>query len=115
MNRLYFDRDCGFCSRCVAFLQRGSKAHRLEFVALQEAQEWLHAHPEWARVDSLLFEQNEAVVAHSEAVIRALQMSRSKAWGLLRLVPLSWRDAVYRWVAKNRYRLFGSGSCELPN
>lgn len=31
-----------------------------------------------------------------------------------RLVPRAWRDAAYRWLATNRYRLFGTtGQCAL--
>ena len=36
--------------------------------------------------------------------------------GLLRLVPRFLRDAVYDWVARNRYGWFGKrDSCRLPS
>jgi predicted DCC family thiol-disulfide oxidoreductase YuxK len=31
------------------------------------------------------------------------------------LIPRAWRDAAYRWVARNRYRWFGrTQTCPLP-
>jgi predicted DCC family thiol-disulfide oxidoreductase YuxK len=34
---------------------------------------------------------------------------------IARLVPRSWRDALYRLLARNRYRWFGRrGACYLP-
>lgn len=36
--------------------------------------------------------------------------------GLLGLVPVRWQDSLYRWVARNRYRLFGGGDlCAMPD
>ena len=36
--------------------------------------------------------------------------------GLLRLVPRFIRDAVYDWIARNRYGWFGKrDSCRLPS
>jgi predicted DCC family thiol-disulfide oxidoreductase YuxK len=39
-----------------------------------------------------------------------------RALGTLRLIPRNWRDALYRRVARNRYRLFGRReTCWVPS
>ncbi|MFS2111339.1 thiol-disulfide oxidoreductase DCC family protein [Sphingomonas sp. Sphisp140] len=39
-----------------------------------------------------------------------------RAAGVLRVVPRRWRDALYRRVARNRYRLFGKReACWVPS
>ncbi len=45
----------------------------------------------------------------SDAIL-AIYQGLGFPWSLariLRIVPASWRDPVYRLVARNRYRLFG--------
>ncbi len=50
----------------------------------------------------------------SEAV---LSLAAAVGWWLIatlgRLLPLGLRDGLYRWIAQNRYRLFGTrDTCE---
>jgi predicted DCC family thiol-disulfide oxidoreductase YuxK len=110
MPDLYYDRDCSFCSRCVAFLQRGKRAQNVGFLPIQENLELLQS-----GVDSLIWIEAGRKDIYSTAVIRALVSCRGPHWKLLFVFPKPIRDAVYKWVARNRYRLFGSKACELPN
>jgi predicted DCC family thiol-disulfide oxidoreductase YuxK len=110
MPDLYFDRDCSFCSRCVAFIQRGKGAEKVRFLPIQEHQDLLQS-----GVDSLIWMDEGRTEIYSTAVIRAMVSCRGPLWKLLFLFPKPIRDAVYKWVARNRYRLFGSKACELPN
>ncbi|MFM1898523.1 MAG: putative protein yuxK [Bacteroidota bacterium] len=110
MPELYFDRDCSFCSRCVAFIRRGKQSGNVRFLPLQENQDLLQN-----GVDSLFWIEGERREIYSTAVIRALVICRGPMWKGLFLCPKPIRDALYKWVARNRYRLFGSKACELPN
>ncbi|MDA0685807.1 MAG: DCC1-like thiol-disulfide oxidoreductase family protein [Bacteroidetes bacterium] len=110
MPELYFDRDCSFCSRCVAFIQRGKRAKNVRFLPIQENQDRMQS-----GVDSLIWIEEGRTYIYSTAVIRAMVSCRGPLWKLLFLFPTPIRDAVYKWVARNRYRLFGSRACELPN
>lgn len=113
---LIYDGTCGFCRRQVDRMARWL-GDRLRYVPYQDAE---------ARVllpdlsDNELASQVWAVIAGrraggAAAVVRALNLRpafRLLTWPywLPGLRPVA--DAVYRWVAANRYR-FG-GTCALP-
>jgi predicted DCC family thiol-disulfide oxidoreductase YuxK len=53
-----------------------------------------------------------------DAILRAARRLGGPGWLLqpLRLLPRTIQDPAYRWVARNRYRLFGRADlCGLPN
>ena len=55
--------------------------------------------------------------SHSSAVLR-IARGLGGGWALAGvggLLPRAWRDALYRFIARNRYRWFGrQESCMLP-
>jgi predicted DCC family thiol-disulfide oxidoreductase YuxK len=66
----------------------------------------------------LLLEQGRGYT-DTDGIVRVLQ-SFGGAWAVLgrlvRIVPRSLRDPLYRWIARNRYRLFGRhDSCRVPS
>ncbi len=70
------------------------------------------------RPSSVLLVENDAVFLESSAAIHVLR-SFGGAWslvaGLIWIFPRPLRDAVYRGIAKRRYRWFGKrDSCYLP-
>lgn len=60
---------------------------------------------------------DEALLARSDAILYML-MQLGGIWslaGIGRVLPRGFRDAVYKVVARNRYRVFGKHeSCMLP-
>jgi predicted DCC family thiol-disulfide oxidoreductase YuxK len=66
---------------------------------------------------TVLYVRNGKVLERSTAVLHILK-DLGGPWGLLYgfiIVPPFLRDAVYRWVARNRYAWFGRReSCMLP-
>jgi predicted DCC family thiol-disulfide oxidoreductase YuxK len=60
----------------------------------------------------------ERLAVRSDAILEALKVLGG-GWAMLasiaRIVPRPLRDAAYRWMARNRIRLFGrADSCALP-
>ena len=55
--------------------------------------------------------------SHSSAVLR-IARGLGGGWAMVGvggLLPRTWRDALYRFIARNRYRWFGrQESCMLP-
>lgn len=117
-----FDGHCHLCNHSVDFLIRNNRRQNLKFASLQSeiAQRLLKEHGVQIaldRLDSIIFIEKGQIYTHSEA---ALSIARylDGIWplfGVFLLLPRSLRDAVYRFVARNRYRWFGkSETCRMP-
>lgn len=119
MHIVLFDGVCNLCNGAVNFIIDRDPQHRFRFASLQSetARQLLITHPELAGTDSIMLLTDDRVWVKSDAV---LHISRylSGPWSWLRVfrwLPRSLRDAVYDWVARNRYRLFGrTEACRVP-
>ena len=120
-NIILFDGVCNLCNGFVQFIIRHDPAGRFHFAALQsEAGQALLAAHGLAPVtepESVLLLSGGRLYSHSAAV---LGIARGLGWpwqlaGVGEVLPRAWRDALYRFVARNRYRWFGrQESCMLP-
>ncbi len=122
---ILFDGVCNLCNGFVQFVIRHDAAGRFRFAALQSAagQALLVAvgHSALAATaadpDSVLLVEGGRVYTHSTAVLR-IAGHLGGAWRAAAvgwLLPRTWRDALYRYVARHRYRWFGrQESCLLP-
>lgn len=128
-----FDGTCNFCDGAVRFILARERAPVLRFASIQSdaAAELLTRAlgAEGARAlrdgadgsgdpDSMILLDGEAIHLRSAAALRIGRTLRAP-WRWLAalgwLVPAPIRDAVYRWVAKNRYRWFGRReTCAVP-
>ncbi len=131
---LLYDGVCGLCNRTVQFVLKRDQAEVFRFAALQSAlgRRILERHgasPSDLNTFYVLLhsdpappagaEQNEALLARSDAVIFVLR-GVGGVWrfvgGLFQLLPRIARDWMYNLVARNRYRIFGRyDSCPLPS
>lgn len=116
-----FDGVCNFCNGAVNFLIRQDQKGVISYGSLQSnaGQELLrHFHLPVQNFDSVVYVKNEKVYQKSAA---ALEIARDLGgwWKLALLasaVPRPLRDAVYDWIAKNRYRWFGKKDhCMIPS
>jgi predicted DCC family thiol-disulfide oxidoreductase YuxK len=112
---LFYDGDCGFCTRVVRVMAALDRGHRVRWVAFQS----LETLPgSLTRADL----QREAYIQRGEVLeggfysFRRLSQLLPPLWPL---APLLWfpgvnkvGEAIYAWVARNRMRLPGS-TCEI--
>ncbi len=123
---ILYDGVCGLCNGLVQFLLKRDKQGRLRFASLQSdfAAGVLRRHGiDPADLDTLHvvvnYEQpQELILNRSDAVLRAGR-ELGGGWKTLsalgRIIPRALRDLVYRFVARNRYRVFGKyETCMLP-
>jgi len=115
-----FDGVCNLCNAAVRFTVRRDPVGQVRFAALQSeaGQRLLARHGlTAASFDSFVLIEGGRVYTQSSAGLRVLRRLRHP-WPLLYgfvAVPKPIRDAVYRWIARNRYRWFGQrDACMVP-
>lgn len=122
-----YDGLCGLCNRMVRFLLQRDKQGRIQFASLQSdfAAQVLGRHGidpkdlDTVHVVINYERPDEHILNRSDAILQAWY-ELGGAWKLLasvsRIVPRAVRDLVYRFVATNRYRVFGKfETCMLPD
>ena len=117
---LLFDGVCNLCAGSVQFVLRHDRSGLVRFCSIQsETGSKLYREHGFdpQRPDTMLLITDHGAFSQSDA---ALELSRLMGGWLnimfvLRCVPRPVRDAAYRFIASNRYRLFGKkDQCWLP-
>ena len=120
-----YDGICGLCNHLVQFLLKRDTHDRFRFASLQSefANRLLRRHGvDPQDLDTVYVvrdygQPNEILLARSNAILDMLTQLGG-LWtvaGVGRVLPKAFRDAVYKVVARNRYRVFGKHeSCMLP-
>jgi predicted DCC family thiol-disulfide oxidoreductase YuxK len=135
-NRLLvlYDGECGFCNRSIRFLLRQDRKDRLRFAPSTSpaVQELLAAHgvPSGFQnfgpgngPDTILVLRNtgkpiEELLVRSNAILACLRVL-PQPWptfaAILRLIPRPIRESTYRFIARERYRIWGRyPTCPIP-
>lgn len=118
---LLYDGVCNLCNGVTQFVIRRDPAPgKFRFAALQsDAGRALlrkHGLPEDSLDTFVMVEKGRAYLRSTAGlhVLRGLGFPWSVAYPLI-LVPRALRDAVYDWIARNRYSWFGrQESCVVP-
>lgn len=116
-----FDGQCLLCNGWVQFLLRHDRAQRIRFASIQSTagqQLLAQAGLQVDGLQTLLVIDGERSWQHTAAILRVLH-ALGWPWRLAWvgwLVPAPLRDTLYRWVARNRYRIWGrSDTCMVPS
>ncbi|MEN9937451.1 MAG: hypothetical protein RLZZ387_4030 [Chloroflexota bacterium] len=118
---ILFDGVCNLCQWSVRFIIARDPREVFRFASLQShaGRELLAAHglPTPTAPESVVLVQSGKAYVESEAALRIARRLRPP-WSLLYaliVAPRPLRDAIYRFVARNRYRWFGrQEACWLP-
>jgi len=115
-----FDELCNLCESSVVFIIKRDKTAKFKFAQAQsEAGKKLQLQIDFDVVGSnsmVLIKEGKAFFK-SEAVIEICRHLDGvwKLVSLFKLLPLSFRNRAYEFVAKNRYRWFGKkDACMVP-
>jgi predicted DCC family thiol-disulfide oxidoreductase YuxK len=117
---ILFDGVCKLCNYWTRFILRFDKQQRFKLCAVQSPQgQALLAQYNFPldKFETLLLIHNGAYLTHSDAII-AIVRGLPFPWTIIAVVrwlPKRLRDAGYRFIARNRYRIFGRyDQCVLP-
>src|SRR3954451_5519840 len=127
-----FDGTCSLCDRSIQFVLDHERDHDLRFVALQssiaeqllvracgeaKAHSILRGATGSGDPDSIVVIEGSHAFLYSDGALRIARHLRAP-WGWVRaltIIPRALRDAVYRVIARTRYRWFGClENCRVP-
>jgi predicted DCC family thiol-disulfide oxidoreductase YuxK len=118
---IVFDAECLLCSANAQFVLDHDRQGRFLLASMQgEAGTALYRRfgIDPADPDTLIVVDGDRARRDSDAIL-TIWAELGWPWRAataFRLVPRALRDPVYRWVARNRYRLFGRrDTCWLPD
>ena len=118
---LFFDGVCNLCNSWIQFVIKHDKKKQMIFASLQSrygqlAQEELRRQT-GSVPDSLVLYYNNKFYTRSAAALKTAQLIGS-GWQLFAagfIVPGFIRNAIYDWVARNRYKWYGKqDTCMIP-
>ncbi|RLL43630.1 DUF393 domain-containing protein [Oceanobacillus piezotolerans] len=116
MPVLIYDGECNMCSSFIRFVVKINRNPELNITDF---------HSNWTKenvtldpnVDSMIFITRDEQYIYSNAVIHLLVTAnpRFSALLLLKLIPRSVRDTFYKFVARNRRKVFQNKTCPMPS
>lgn len=109
---ILFDAECVLCSANAQFVLTHDKAGVFRLASMQGevgAAFYRRHGMDPRNPSSMLVVEANRVRQDSDAVLSIYERLGLpwRAFGVLRIVPAILRDPLYRWVARNRYRMFG--------
>ena len=118
---ILFDALCILCSANARFILKHDRGARFRLASIQSpagAALCRRFGLDPADPETLLLVEGARALRNSDAVL-AIWSGLGWPWraaAALRMVPRVLRDPLYRWVARNRYRLFGRReTCWVPS
>ena len=118
---ILFDGVCNLCNSTVQFLIKHDKKDVFRFVALQSdlgQQITAYIGIDTSKVDSIIvYEPGKAYFYKAEAALEIASAIGGicSLLGIFKVVPKSISNAVYDYIARNRYKWYGKKeACMLP-
>ena len=119
---ILFDGVCNLCDTSIQYVIKKDKKDTFRFVAIQSdlgQQIIKHIGINSLHIDSvILYEPGIAYYHKSSAVVEITkELSGFFSWAsVFRILPITIRDYIYDYVAKNRYKWYGKkDSCLMPS
>jgi predicted DCC family thiol-disulfide oxidoreductase YuxK len=117
---IFFDGVCNLCNGFVQFIIKRDRSAKFRFASLQSEYaraRLTQAHRDPGELYSIIFMDGTNLLERSDAVLE-IARHLGGPWSLLtsfKILPRRLRDALYNFVAGNRYRWFGrQDQCMIP-
>lgn len=118
---IIYDGHCVICNASVHFIEKNDKSNAIHFTNSQSEVVKILRDRYQKSINpevSVIFFNHGSFYFFSDAAIEIARHLRFPYHLLtaIRILPKSWRDALYRLIANNRYRIFKRREqCILPN
>ncbi len=118
---ILFDGVCNLCNSTVLFVIKHDPKKQFRFASIQgdygqQVLKQFHLPPD--SLNSFILLKDNQIYTHSTGALKVARQL-SGAWPLLYaciIIPPFIRNAVYQFIANNRYKGFGKKeSCEVPS
>lgn len=117
---IVFDAECVLCTANARFVLRHDHVRHFRLASMQKdvgASLYRRFGIDPANPESMIVVSGDRVLKDSDAVL-AIYAGLGWPWravAVLRFIPRFLRDPAYRWLARNRYRIFGRReTCWVP-
>lgn len=117
---ILFDGVCNLCNASVLFIIARDPHARFRFASLQSAfgqEQLLKFGLSVSELNSVMLIRNGVLYQKSNAALEIARHLRG-LWPILyafKIIPRFIRNAVYDWIARNRYRWYGKkDECMIP-
>jgi len=109
---ILFDGVCNLCNSSVKFILKRDKKKQFIFASLQsDAAENILLHHKYKKIglNSIILIHRDKLYEKSSAVLQIFSVLGMpwKLFTVFYILPLSWRDFLYDFIAQNRYKWFG--------
>lgn len=117
---VFFDGVCNLCNHSVQWIIKRDQRKQFYFASLQStfARDFMTQHPRIGSSNSVILWHKGKYRDQSDAVLSIVAIL-GFPWNILmigKILPRSFRNLVYQWIAKNRYRWFGKrDTCMIPS
>jgi len=108
---IQFDGMCILCSRTIRFILKADRRKKFVFQTLQNSSDE-------ETFDTVIVSDGSRILSHFDAFLKIGKELGGiyKMVVLLRIIPERWRNSLYLWISRNRYRWFGvRESCFVPS
>jgi len=112
-----FDGVCNLCDGFVSWLIKRDKKKQFRYITLQSQGGDLLLKSASKTKETVVLAYNGEIFTYSDVGLQCMKILGS-GWSILSylsVLPKSFRDMIYHYVAKNRYRWFGKkDACMIP-
>jgi len=113
-----FDGVCNMCNGFVQWLIRKDKKRQFRYTTLQSEEGSVMRDAAKIEGESVILFHQEKIYVLSDVGLKCMELLGG-GWSILSwlsILPSGFRNAVYHWIARNRYRLFGKrDTCMVPS
>lgn len=123
-NIVFFDGVCNMCNGFIDFLIRRDKKKLIYYSSLQSdfAKNTLKDYNivyDETGLTTIYFFSDDKLYSQSTAILKILSLLKQPYPFISKvalLLKMSWRDKIYKYIAKNRYKIFGKrNTCRMPS